>query len=226
MFLVFEGADGSGKTTATESVADWLRDEFGQDKIIITKEPFNPVIAECLFQQLPRVVPGREAIIDAKHRCWITAALFIADRAAHISRVIEPALKAGKMVVCDRFADSTLAYQFYGQTDGEDDDSLSFITDAHRTIIGGGYIPDLSILFHCSPETAAQRLRDSGGQHVDVNLGFLGRVIAGYRKIFAGQLKHYITPSRQRFVIDTDKNGVQETFELAQREIRTIIEEA
>ena len=216
MFLVFEGADGSGKTTATESVADWLRDEFGRDNIVITKEPFNKELCRRLFH------PEET---DVKLDVWATTALFIADRAAHV-QFINDMLKKGKIVICDRFADSTVAYQFFGQTDGKNDDLLSFITDAHRTIIGGRYIPDLSILFDCSPETAARRLRDSGGQHINPDIDFLSRVIAGYQKIFSGQINPNITPSRQRFIIDTDKNGVQETFELTQRVIRETIEDA
>jgi dTMP kinase len=103
MFIVFEGGEGAGKSTAIESVAEELR-KRGYS-IVVTREPGGGLGKEIdeLIKKNLNITPLPELF------------LFMAERAAHIENVIEPALREGKIVLCDRFYHSTLAYQGYGR---------------------------------------------------------------------------------------------------------------
>ncbi|MBU1261885.1 dTMP kinase [bacterium] len=104
MFIVFEGGEGAGKSTAIKGVAEELR-RRGY-KIVVTKEPgggLGKEIDEFIKKKSSNITPLPELF------------LFLAERAAHIEKVIEPALRSGKLILCDRFYHSTFAYQGYGR---------------------------------------------------------------------------------------------------------------
>jgi dTMP kinase len=108
-FIVFEGVEGSGKTTQIQQAAAWLQSLFGKTKsIVITREPggtdLGRQIRQLLLEDADRVIGNRAELL-----------LYAADRAQHIESIIEPQLAAGNIVLCDRFTDSTIAYQGYGR---------------------------------------------------------------------------------------------------------------
>lgn len=148
-FISFEGGEGVGKSTQARLLAEAL-DARGFE-VVSTREPGG--------------TPGAEAIrcllLDQQKLDWDVhseALLFAAARADHVARVIRPALQRGEWVICDRFLDSSRAYQG-GEGSLTDPDVL----DLHR--IGSGQIlPDLTILLEADPESAAERLagRDKG----------------------------------------------------------------
>ena len=142
-FITFEGPEGGGKSTHVRELAERLRAEG--KTVLVTREPGGTRLAELIRGLV------REEVEDPPvTRCEVL--LFIAARAQVVSEVIRPALARGEWVICDRFADSTFAYQGYGR--GIDVGLLKNFNDFATE----GLVPDLTILLDVSPETSKQRL--------------------------------------------------------------------
>lgn len=141
MFITFEGIEGSGKSTALRLVADRLRAR-GEDPLC-TREPGGSTLGRSL----------RAMLLDCKSRIDPRAelSLFLADRAQHVAEVIRPALAAGRTVLCDRYADSTLAYQGYARNL----DITAII--ALNNFATNGLKPDLTLLLDLPVETGLGR---------------------------------------------------------------------
>lgn len=153
-FITFEGLDGSGKSTHLRRAAAWLA-ERGVDALV-TKEPGGTPFGE----ELRRLVLAHE-----NHAAdgVVELLLVFASRRQHLIEVIEPALAAGRLVLCDRFTDSTLAYQGAGRgVSRADIDAVDAVATGYRR-------PDLTLLFDLPPETARgrgqspKRLQTPGG---------------------------------------------------------------
>ena len=146
-FITFEGIDGSGKSTQARMLADALRAD-GHD-VVLTREPGGSPGAEEI----------RRLVLEGDPDRWSAQTeilLFTAARRDHLERLIEPALKAGKTVICDRFADSTRMYQ--GLSRG----NLRAKVDAlHSLMIGRE--PDLTLLIDIDPSTGLARARGRQG---------------------------------------------------------------
>jgi dTMP kinase len=144
VFITLEGLDGSGKTTQIKRLAAWLG-KRGLEAVVL-RQPGGTTTGDRI----------REILLDSRSGglAPITEmALMFADRAQAIAEVIEPALKAGKIVVCDRFTDSTEAYQGGGRRLGS-----KIVLDLHR-LICGGLQPDLTLLLLPSFEASLARAR-------------------------------------------------------------------
>jgi dTMP kinase len=149
-FVSLEGGEGAGKSTQARMLADTL--ETRGFAVVLTREPGGTPGAEAI----------RHLLLDQVGESWSPAAealLFAAARADHVERAIRPALEQGAWVVCDRFVDSTRAYQGVGHGPSDAD-----ILDLHR-IGTGGLMPDLTLLLEVDQAIVAARLaaRDSGG---------------------------------------------------------------
>ena len=143
-FITFEGGEGCGKSTQIRLLAERLR-AAGKD-VLLTREPGGTALAEKI-RTLVREESGDPPNSRAE------TLLFIASRAQVVGNVIRPALDSGTWVLCDRFADSTFAYQGYGR--GLDLDELKRI----NSFATGGIKPDRTILLNVSPEVSAGRMR-------------------------------------------------------------------
>jgi dTMP kinase len=144
VFVTFEGIDGSGKTTQAELLAEALREEGHE--VVATREPGGTALGEQV----------RELLLNGRDMsAWAEAALFAAARAELVEKVIAPALEAGKHVVCDRYVDSSLAYQGIARRLGVDQ-VLELNEHAIR-----GLLPDRTFLVLVDPATAAARARSS-----------------------------------------------------------------
>jgi len=142
LFITFEGLDGSGKTTHLERTADWLRDAGHPCRV--THEPGGTPLGEAV----------RGVFLDPR---WgqmdgtVELLLVFASRRQHLIEVIDPALAAGEHVLCDRFTDSTRAYQGAGRGVSRE------LIDSVDRVATGGRVPDRTLLFDLPAEVARSR---------------------------------------------------------------------
>ncbi len=164
--MTFEGIDGSGKSTQATLLAGRLRDE-GRE-VVATREPGGTELGELV----------REILLgDAEIAPWAEAALFAAARAQLVEIVVRPALARGAFVVCDRYIDSSLAYQGVARGLG-----LDAVLELNLPAIGG-LLPDRTFLLSLPAEEAAQRSSRRPDRIEREGLAFLARVDRAYREL-------------------------------------------
>lgn len=170
VFITLEGPEGAGKSTQAAALADWLR-KLRLD-VVLTREPGEGRIGKQIRGILAdpasaALSPGAEALLLA------------ADRAQHVAEFLHPALNAGKIVICDRYVDSFIAYQGYGR--GMD---INWLEQLNQ-VSSGGLMPDLTLLLLLEPEQGLARTRRRGAadRWEREELSFHRRVLAGYRQI-------------------------------------------
>ena len=172
MFITFEGIDGSGKSTQARMLADHLR-ASGRD-VVLTREPGGSPGAEEI----------RRLVLEGDPDRWSAETeilLFTAARRDHLERVIEPALEAGKVVISDRFADSTRMYQ--GLSRG---DLRGTVDRLHEMMIVRE--PDLTFLIDMDPETGLARAKGRNGSEErfeDFGAGLQARMREGFLALAA-----------------------------------------
>lgn len=165
-FITMEGVDGSGKTTQLQLTARYLLD-CGYD-VVTTREPGGTRMAE----RIRSLVLDADATINARTEVM----LYLAARAEHVETVIKPALAEGKLVLCDRFADSTMVYQ--GFVRGIETDKVKALCE----FAADGLQPDLTLLLDAAPEALLQRRADRGvrDRFEQEGLDFQKKVRAGF----------------------------------------------
>ena len=201
-FITFEGPDGSGKTTVATEVCKRLT-ELGYD-VIHTREPGGIGISEDIRNI---ILDPKNTMMDAKTE----ALLYAASRRQHLVEKVFPAVKEGKIVICERFLDSSLAYQGYGRNLGFDE-----VLSINLFAIDNTY-PDMTIYLDVDEQVGLDRLQDrSFKDRLDQeSLEFHHRVSQGYREVLR-RFKDRIT------VIDASKTK-QEVIEASMKEILKLI---
>lgn len=195
MFITFEGSDGSGKSTQIQLLEDYLR-KNGQD-VQLTREPGGTDIGEGI----------RQVLLDMAHEkmhARTETLLFNAARAQLIEQEIRPALSGGKVVLCDRFADSTVAYQGYGREQDIEELKrlISFAT--------GGLSPDLTLYLDLPPEEGIRRKLADYQNRLDVQgLSFYRRVEAGYREMIAQEPQRWVVINAGRSLEEVHQEVVR-----------------
>ena len=143
LFITLEGGEGAGKTTVATALADRARARGAE--VVLTREPGGTPLGVTIRESLFRS--------DEPIGAWAEALLFLADRAEHVARVIRPSLARGAVVICDRFTDSTIAYQAYGR--GLDLDLLQQLNRAAT----GSTTPNLTLLLDVPVSIGLARTR-------------------------------------------------------------------
>jgi dTMP kinase len=175
-FISFEGIDGAGKSTHLEWYAERLR-EAGRD-VLLTREPGGTGLAEAL----------RALLLDEPMDAQTELLLMFAARRDHLERRVRPALAAGTWVVCDRFTDSTLAYQGAGR--GGSVERIHVLADW----VHGDLWPDRTYLFDLPAEEALRRrtLARPADRFEAEDLAFFERVRAGYQAQAAAEPERFV----------------------------------
>lgn len=186
MLITFEGIEGSGKTTQINLLHEYLTDKGY--KVIKTREPggtpFGESLRQIFLHERTHVNPLSEML------------LFMAMRTQHIEEVIIPALKEGRIVLCDRFTDATYAYQGYGR--GID---IEIIENLDR-LVTKGLMPDLTVYLRCDVADGIKRKADSTPEmdrFETEDVSFHERVKAAYDQISAREPERF-------FIIDGSDN--------------------
>lgn len=165
MFITFEGIDGSGKTTQSKLLADYFRQIYGENSVVLTREPGGTDFAEKIRNVL--LVNDIDPISELL--------LFVSTRCEHMKKLILPALKEGKIVICDRFIDSTIAYQGYGFGV-----SLELIKQLHE-LVGIKY-PDITFILDIDVNVGLSRAEDKN-KYEEMSINFYNKVRKGFQEI-------------------------------------------
>lgn len=198
LFITLEGGEGAGKTSAIPLLAARLEKEGYQ--VLATREPGGIEIAEAI----------RAVILDPANTSMdgrTEALLYAAARRQHLVEKVWPALKKGMIVLCDRFVDSSLAYQGYTRGLGMEE-----VLDINRFAVENT-MPDLTLFFDISPEAGLARISENKGREqnrLDLEaLSFHESVYEGYQ-ILREQYKHrYVTLDASKPLADVAEDAVQ-----------------
>jgi len=165
LFITFEGADGSGKSTQLKMAAEFFQNKGFE--VVSTRDPGGTPLGQKI----------REILLhhDGKVASYCELFLYLADRAQHVEEKIIPALEEGKVVLCDRYVDSSLAYQGYAR--GIDAKEILMLNN----IVAKSLMPDLTLVFDVSTEVAEKRVGETKDRleseakefHQKVRYGFL-----------------------------------------------------
>lgn len=196
LFITFEGVDGGGKTTILFKIYDWLHKKY-KNRVVITREPGgkNNIIAEDIRNILLNH-------LDYKIDYRAEALLYAASRAQHVNDFILPNLKAGKIILCDRYIHSSLVYQGYARGLG-----IDRVMKINEFAIQGVF-PDLVLVFMLTPEQSQERIyknRIDKLDRLDLEKNLIGKTYQGYKNMIKSVPKNIK-------VIDASKT-VEEVFE-------------
>ncbi|WP_027332680.1 dTMP kinase [Mycoplasmopsis gallinarum] len=196
MFITFEGADGSGKTTIISKLAEKLKKEFPNLDLLLTREPGGKDLREA--EKI------REIILDSNNKFSpvVEAILYSASRRIHLEKVIWPALKNNKIVICDRYIDSFYAYQGFARDLG-----LDYVQNLTNLVIDNT-IPDLTFFFDISPTESQKRRENNRLIHDRLEQ----ESIDFHQKVYDG----YLTLAKQepkRFIIIDATQSIEQVLE-------------
>lgn len=201
MFITFEGPDGSGKSTIIKKVYERLVND-GFD-IVLTREPGGTPIAEKIRDI---ILDNSNVALDARTE----ALLYAASRRQHLVEKIRPALKEGKIVLCDRFLDSSLAYQGGGRNLG-----VQNVLNINLFATENTY-PDLTLFFDIDPELGLKRVSQDKKRVADrldnENENFHEKVYSTFKEI--------VNTNRQRIITIDASKSIEEVTECAYRTIK------
>lgn len=191
LFITFEGGEGAGKTTQIRLVKEEL-EKMGKS-VVLTREPGGSDGAETIR---PLLVSG--------HANWdalTEVLLFSAARRDHLVQKVWPAIKEGKVVLCDRFADSTMAYQGYGR--GDDKELQIKLAQLYK-MVAGDFEPDLTFILDIDPNIGLKRSCDRAGNNErrfeDMDLSFHQNLRQAFLKIARENPKRYHVISAEQSI--------------------------
>lgn len=205
-FITLEGGEGVGKSTNLAAITGWLNEQ-GIDTLV-TREPGGTPLAEQLRELL--LAPRDEPIAEATELL-----LMFAARAQHIAGVIEPALAAGRWVVCDRFTDATRAYQGGGR-------GLSAeMIDTLAELVQGGLQPDLTVLLDLPVEQGLARAGQRGAldRFELENLAFFQRVRDSYLQLASAEPARFAVVDASRSLAAVGQSVVAAVADFAERRL-------
>lgn len=204
IFISIEGPDGSGKSTQLKNIEKYFADK--DMEVVFTREPGGTHIGERI----------REIILDnaCSEMSYMTEALlYAASRAQHVAEVIEPALKEGKVVICDRYVDSSIAYQGFGRELGE---SVAKINDYAIA----GCMPDVTFLMKLNPMIGKSRINFDVQDRLEKEKEeFHNRVYEGYLAL-EKKYPHRICPIDASLTIEIIRDRIYDKLDSIFSDVR------
>lgn len=193
-FITFEGGEGSGKTSAIELLSQYLQEQGYE--VLVTREPGGINIAE----QIRQVILNKDNVeMDQLTEAY----LFAAARRQHLIEKVVPALEEGKIVLCDRFVDSSIVYQGYAREIG-----MELVAKINEIVVNG-YMPHLTLFFDVKPETGLKRIME--------NLRKVNRLDLEeqkfHQKVYEGY--HLLAKKNDRIQLINGELSKEEVFEQA-----------
>jgi len=183
--ITLEGIDGSGKSTALPHIARRIAESQPKKRIVLTAEPTSGEVGRILRAGL-REASGKERTSIAARMNELF--LFMADHACHLDEIVLPSLNEGAVVLSDRYADSTAAYQ--GVTlQGIVPHPVSWIQEVFRP---WNVVPDMTLLFLLDPESALKRIGSRPGKEKFEHLEFLRSVDENFRSMASGETGRFV----------------------------------
>ena len=199
LFITFEGADGCGKSTQMKLLKEYLQNKGYE--VVETREPGGKGLGEKI----------REILLnydgEVSDRC--ESFLFLADRAQNIDVIVKPAIQQGKIVLCDRHTDSSVAYQGYGR--GLNIDEINRL----NTLATGGMKPDLTYVFDVDIETSMARVGGEKDRMESAGKEFFNKVRNGYLELAKQE------PDRIKVINST--NPIDVVFQDVLKEIQPLL---
>ena len=194
LFITFEGADGCGKTTQMRLLSEYL--ESKGYEVVLTREPG----AKGLGEKIREILLHYNGEVSSKAESF----LFLADRAQNIEKIVNPSVTAGKMVLCDRHTDSTVAYQGYGR--GINIDELKMLNN----LAVGCRKPDITFIFDIDVETSMTRVGKEKDRMESAGIEFFNNVRNGYLEIAKQEPDRVVVvdSTRQIEAIQTDVRNI------------------
>lgn len=206
MFITFEGIDGSGKSTCIEKLKQFIKENLDQNKFVFTREPGGNNLKEC--EEIRQLVLDKENHIDSMTEML----LYLASRKMHFDKLIKPSIDNNKIVLSDRFFDSSFAYQGGGRKLG-----IDFVENINLKVLNN-FMPDYTFYFAIDFETAQKRMAKNN-KNLDrldqENELFFKDTIEAYNYLAQKYAKRYI-------VIDATKN-IDEVFQEVLEHFKKII---
>ena len=199
LFITFEGADGCGKSTQRDLLKEFL--ESKGFEVVLTREPG----AKGLGEEIRKLLLHYDGYVSPKCEAF----MFLADRAQHIDTIIKTSVEEGKIVLCDRHTDSTIAYQGYGR--GENIEQLTYLNN----IATSGFKPDLTLVYDVDIETALSRRGKDRDRMELAGTEFQKKVREGYKKIAE------LEPDRVKIIDSTD--SIEKVFEKTKHEVEQLL---
>ena len=202
LFITTEGTDGSGKTTQIKLIESYLKEKGFE--VVVTREPGGTVIGEKI----------RSIILDTENSdmSYITEMMLYASaRAQLVNELIKPSLAVGKVVICDRFIDSSYVYQGFGRNIDIE------LIERVNNIALDGVRPDITLFFDIEPEVALRRrIQSTGADRIEQEaMDFHKKVYSGYKKLVS------MYPDRIKTI--ESNRSIQEIFVDAKEQIDRIL---
>lgn len=193
LFITFEGADGCGKTTQLNLLKEHL--ENNGYEVVLTREPGGKGLGEKV----------REILLnydgEVSNRC--ESFLFLADRAQNIDIIVNPAIEQGKIVLCDRHTDSSVAYQGYGR--GLDINQINTLNN----LATNNKKPDLTLVFDVDIETSMQRVGNEKDRMESAGKEFFNRVRNGYLELAKQEPERIKVIDSTRSILEVQKDVLE-----------------
>ena len=187
LFIVFEGVEGCGKSFQSKKLFNNLKKK--NFEVVLTREPGGTKSAELIRNLILKDYFQKG--INEKFNKYTDTLLYLAARNEHVLNKIKPALKKKKIVICDRFVDSTIAYQVYGKKV-----KINFINEIHKIILGN-LKPDITFVLKVSPKSSRKRLlkRRSKNRYDKFSQSFYNKVQKSFIRLSKNKKNYYIFDS-------------------------------